>query len=92
MTPTPLHATRVGDAGPHVVLLHGLFGMGSNLGALARALESGYRVHSLDLPDHGRSGWTDGTDLPRAYLEAIFTSIRETEIFTRQRRADRGST
>ena len=65
MTPTPLHAARVGDAGPHVVLLHGLFGMGSNLGALARALADGYRVHSLDLPDHGRSAWTDGTDLPR---------------------------
>jgi len=65
MTPTQLHAARVGDAGPHVVLLHGLFGMGSNLGALARALADGYRVHSLDLPDHGRSAWTDGTDLPR---------------------------
>jgi len=79
MTPAPLHATRVGDAGPHVVLLHGLFGMGSNLGALARALESGYRVHSLDLPDHGRSGWTDGTDLARM-AGAVGAWLREAGI------------
>lgn len=65
MTPTTLHATSSGNAGPDVLLLHGLFGMGSNLGMLARALEDGYRVHSLDLPDHGRSPWSGGTDLPR---------------------------
>jgi len=65
MTPKTLHASSAGDAGPPVILLHGLFGMGSNLGALSRALEDGYRVHSLDLPDHGRSPWTGGTDLPR---------------------------
>jgi esterase len=75
MTPPALHAARVGDAGPHVVLLHGLFGLGSNLGALARALSAGYRVHSLDLPDHGRSGWTDGTDLPRM-AEAVSAWLR----------------
>ncbi|MEP1593342.1 MAG: alpha/beta fold hydrolase [Halieaceae bacterium] len=40
-------------------MLHGLFGMGSNLGALARALADNYRVHSLDLPNHGRSDWLD---------------------------------
>jgi len=53
-----LHDSVLGD-GPDVVLLHGLFGMGSNLGALARALADNYRVHSLDLPNHGRSDWLD---------------------------------
>ena len=56
--PLKLHDSVLGD-GPDVVLLHGLFGMGSNLGALARALADNYRVHSLDLPNHGRSAWLD---------------------------------
>lgn len=53
----------VAGEGPDVVLLHGLFGMGNNLGALSRALQEHYRVHSLDLPNHGRSAWTDSMDL-----------------------------
>jgi len=51
-----LHDSVLGE-GPDVVLLHGLFGMGSNLGSLARALQARYRVHSVDLPNHGHSGW-----------------------------------
>lgn len=54
----------VAGDGPDVVLLHGLFGMGSNLGALSRALQDHYRVHSLDLPNHGRSAWTESMTLP----------------------------
>ncbi|QIB67104.1 alpha/beta fold hydrolase [Kineobactrum salinum] len=54
----------VAGEGPDVVLLHGLFGMGSNLGALSRSLQDRYRVHSLDLPNHGRSAWTDSMALP----------------------------
>ena len=50
---------------PVVILLHGLFGMGSNLGALARALQADFRVYSVDLPNHGRSGWLESADIPR---------------------------
>ena len=57
-----LHVTRSG-AGPPVVLLHGLFGAGGNLGALARALQDRFEVCSVDLPNHGRSGWSEQTDL-----------------------------
>jgi esterase len=46
-------------SGPDVVLLHGLFGSGNNLGSLARSLQPRYAVHSLDLPNHGRSSWLD---------------------------------
>lgn len=49
----------VAGEGPDVILLHGLFGMGNNLGSLSRSLQQHYRVHSLDLPNHGRSAWTD---------------------------------
>ncbi len=41
-----------------MLLLHGLFGMGSNLGALARGLRDRYRACSVDLPGHGRSPWS----------------------------------
>ncbi len=51
-----IHFTRAGS-GPAVILLHGLFGTGGNLGALARALAGDYTVYSPDLPNHGRSAW-----------------------------------
>ncbi len=57
-----IHSSSIGQ-GPSVVLLHGLFGSGNNLGALARSLQDRYQVHSVDLPDHGRSGWQDASDL-----------------------------
>ena len=47
-----------------MVLLHGLFGMGSNLGALARSLKEDFRVYSVDLPNHGRSDWLEPSDIP----------------------------
>ena len=38
--------------------------MGSNLGALARALAPSFEVHQLDLPNHGRTAWVETLDLP----------------------------
>ncbi len=58
-----LHVKQAGE-GPAVVLLHGLFGSGSNLGAVARALQVTYTVYSVDLPNHGRSGWLQAPELP----------------------------
>ena len=57
-----LHFSCVGH-GSDVVLLHGLFGMGGNLGAVARALQDNHRVFSVDLPNHGRSDWCDSMAL-----------------------------
>lgn len=48
---------------PSIVLLHGLFGMGGNLGGVARALKDVFRVYSLDLPNHGKSDWLAGADI-----------------------------
>ena len=58
-----LHARRSG-AGQAVLLLHGLFGSGGNLGALARSLHDEYDVCTVDLPNHGRSGWLQTPDIP----------------------------
>jgi len=62
-----LHHSVIGceqGKAPVVVLLHGLFGMAGNLGALARALQDDFRVYSVDLPNHGRSQWLSGADIP----------------------------
>lgn len=64
-----LHDSVLGE-GPDVVLLHGLFGQGSNLGSIARALQNEFRVHSPDLPDHGHSPWTERPCI-QSYAEAI---------------------
>jgi esterase len=58
-----LYVRRAGQ-GPPVVLLHGLFGAGGNLGGLARALQADFGVFSVDLPNHGRSQWLRAPDLP----------------------------
>jgi pimeloyl-ACP methyl ester carboxylesterase len=54
----------VGTSGPRVVLLHGLFGQGRNWTAVAKALSSSARVMLVDLPNHGRSAWTDHFSYP----------------------------
>jgi pimeloyl-ACP methyl ester carboxylesterase len=58
-----LAGRTLGDAGPHVVFVHGLFGQGRNWTTIARRLaEDGRRVTLLDLPNHGHSPWTDRVD------------------------------
>lgn len=53
----------IAGAGPPVILIHGLFGAGGNLGALARSLTEKFTVYSLDLPNHGRSDWVEEASL-----------------------------
>ncbi len=56
-------ATRVlGEAGPRVAFVHGLFGQGRNWTTIAKGLTDGHRVTLVDLPNHGHSPWTDTVD------------------------------
>ena len=73
-----LHAVSAGE-GENVLLLHGLFGQGSNLRSVARALENEFRVHCLDLPDHGRSLWLRHTSL-EAYAQAVIRWMSEQQL------------
>jgi pimeloyl-ACP methyl ester carboxylesterase len=57
-----LAARTVGEAGPRVVFVHGLFGQGKNWTTAAKGLTDGHRVTLLDLPNHGHSPWTDRVD------------------------------
>ena len=57
-----LHTIDIGEAGSRVVFLHGLFGQGRNWMTIAKGLAPAYRVTLVDLPNHGRSPWTDRVD------------------------------
>ncbi len=58
--------------GSPVILMHGMFGSLSNLGNLARALVTHYRVISVDLRNHG-----DSPHEQRMDLEVMATDIVE---------------
>jgi pimeloyl-ACP methyl ester carboxylesterase len=61
--PIRLAARTLGDSGPRVVFVHGLFGQGRNWTTIAKRLaDDGHRVTLLDLPNHGHSPWTDRVD------------------------------
>jgi pimeloyl-ACP methyl ester carboxylesterase len=56
-------ATRtLGDAGPRVAFVHGLFGQGRNWTTIAKGVADRHRVTLVDLPNHGHSPWTDTVD------------------------------
>jgi pimeloyl-ACP methyl ester carboxylesterase len=56
-------ATReLGDSGPRVVFVHGLFGQGRNWTTIAKGLADRHRVTLVDLPNHGHSPWSDRVD------------------------------
>jgi pimeloyl-ACP methyl ester carboxylesterase len=58
-TTPSVHTAEVGDAGAPVVFLHGLMGQGRNFATIARALQPRFRSLLVDLPNHGRSAWTE---------------------------------
>lgn len=60
-----LHTLHIGDAGPLVAFCHGVFGQAKNWTTVAKALAKpdddgrSYQSLLIDMPNHGRSRWTD---------------------------------
>lgn len=75
----PLHTLSVGTAGPRIAFLHGLFGQGRNWSQIAKALAgpdgSGARSTLVDLPDHGRSPWSQEFSF-EGYAAAVADTLR----------------
>ena len=73
-----LHATAVGTSGPRVAFLHGLFGQGRNWTQIAKAVSgpdgTGARCLLVDLPDHGRSPWTQEFSY-EAYAQRVAATL-----------------
>jgi pimeloyl-ACP methyl ester carboxylesterase len=63
-----LYATFTGaaiDSGrPRIAFCHGLFGQGRNWTSIARRLGDAYSCALIDMPNHGRSAWTDELSYP----------------------------
>jgi len=57
---TGLNVTELGESGSRIAFCHGLFGQGRNWTQTGKALASDHRVTLIDMPNHGRSEWTDG--------------------------------
>ncbi|MET0378985.1 MAG: alpha/beta fold hydrolase [Spongiibacteraceae bacterium] len=67
----------IDDGAVPVLLLHGLFGAGDNLGSLARQLAATRRVLQIDLRNHGQSPHAEHMDLPimAKDLQALIQSL-----------------
>lgn len=57
-----LHGIEVGHGPIRLFFLHGIFGQGKNFGNVAKLLSEQMTSVLLDLPNHGRSPWTDRFD------------------------------
>lgn len=79
--PPRLNTLSIGAGGPRIAFLHGLFGQGRNWNQIARAVAgpdgSDARCLLVDLPDHGRSPWSDDFSF-EAYADAVATTLRDT--------------
>src|SRR3954463_15107706 len=70
-----LASRTLGESGPRVVFVHGLFGQGKNWTTVGKGLADGHRVTLVDLPNHGHSPWTDRVD----YLDMVELLATELE-------------
>ncbi|WP_372762875.1 alpha/beta fold hydrolase [Pseudoalteromonas sp.] len=57
--------------GPHVILIHGLFGSLENLNVIAKPLSESYTVTNVDLRNHGRSPHSDEMNYPAMAQDII---------------------
>jgi esterase len=74
-----LHFHVHGQAGPPLLLLHGLFGSLVNWGAVSHALRDEFRVWALDLRNHGRSPHADEMDY--ALMAEDVAEFMRSEVF-----------
>jgi esterase len=57
-----LYSKKIGNKGPSIVILHGLFGSSDNWATIAKALSDNFQVYLLDLPNHGLSPRSNNFD------------------------------
>lgn len=73
-----LHTLSVGTAGPRITFLHGLFGQGRNWNQIAKGVSgpdgSQARCLLVDLPDHGRSPWSEEFSF-EGYADAVAATL-----------------
>jgi len=65
-----LHYKQTGQ-GPHLILIHGLFGSFENLNVIARPLSEFFTVTAIDLRNHGRSDHSDNMSYSDMHQDII---------------------
>ena len=70
-----LHFLENGSGQP-LILLHGLFGSLDNLGVINRDLQQDFHTIAMDLPDHGKSPWSDHFNY-QDYANAVIQQMDE---------------
>lgn len=76
MSDGSLHTLQYGEGEGAVVFLHGLFGQGRNWNTIGKAIAADHRVILVDLPNHGRSAWTDRVDYVQM-ADAVASEVLE---------------
>jgi pimeloyl-ACP methyl ester carboxylesterase len=71
-----LASRTLGESGPRVVFVHGLFGQGRNWTTIGKGLADAHRVTLIDLPNHGHSPWTDRVDY-QDMVELLATELEQ---------------
>ncbi len=82
MTTTGLHVTTTGTGPRPVVFLHGFLGQGRNLATAARSIGDLATSLLVDVPNHGRSGWTEHFDYLQ-FADIIADAVRAGGAVTR---------
>ena len=72
-----LRCQHFGEAGPALLILHGLFGAGRNWYSLARKLAGEFQVHVPDLRGHGESPQQGPIDYPHMAADVVALMARE---------------
>ncbi|MDQ9090777.1 alpha/beta fold hydrolase [Pseudoalteromonas haloplanktis] len=57
--------------GPHVILIHGLFGSLENLNVIAKSLAENFTITNIDLRNHGQSPHSDVMDYPSMAADVL---------------------
>ncbi len=62
--PVKLFYRKYGEAGPPLIIVHGLYGSGDNWVTIARELSDRFEVYVVDQRNHGQSPHSDTHDYP----------------------------
>jgi len=66
----------IGEKGPAIIILHGIFGTSDNWLGIGKALAENHRVFLVDQRNHGQSPWDDAFDY-QVMSEDLFGFIQD---------------
>lgn len=74
-----LYFRKVGEQGPALIILHGIFGSSDNWLGIAKMLSDQFQVYLVDQRNHGQSPWSDKFDY-QVMSEDLLEFIQEHQL------------